>query len=218
MRKFTTIILLFCFISTICNTITAQTTDYEILKSLNESSGGLRNYSEFISNSTKITSVAIPVVMGSVALLKKDDALLRDAIYIGVSMGVNTVLTYGLKYSVDRERPYITHPELNVDPAFYESSASFPSGHTSLAFSVATSLSLAHPKWYVIAPAYLWAGSVGYSRLNLGAHYPSDVLAGAVLGAGSAYLTYKANEWYRKKQAKKKLTNTNAFLIDNQQQ
>jgi membrane-associated phospholipid phosphatase len=217
MRKFTTIILLFCFISVISDTITAQNTDYKILKSLNESSDGLRNYSAFISNSTKISSVAIPVVMGSVALFQKNDALLQDAIYIGVSMGVNTVLTYGLKYSVNRERPYITHPDLNVDPAFYESSASFPSGHTSLAFSVATSLSLTHPKWYVIAPAYLWAGSVGYSRLNLGVHYPTDVLAGAVLGVGSAYLTYKANEWYQKKRAKKKLANTNAFLIDNQE-
>jgi hypothetical protein len=38
-----------------------------------------------------------------------------------------------------------------------------------------------------------------------------------VLGAGSAYLTYKANEWYQKKRAKKKLANTNAFLIDNQE-
>lgn len=62
--------------------------------------------------------MAIPVVMGSVALFQKNDALLQDAIYIGVSMGVNTVLTYGLKYSVNRERPYITHPELNVDAAF----------------------------------------------------------------------------------------------------
>lgn len=122
------------------------------------------------------------------------------------------MLTYGLKYSVNRERPYIAHPDLNVDPAFYESSASFPSGHTSLAFSVATSLSLTHPKWYVIAPAYLWAGSVGYSRLNLGVHYPTDVLAGAVLGAGSAYLTYKANEWYQKNRPKRNLQTQMPFL------
>lgn len=76
MCKFTTIILLFCFISVISDTITAQNTDYKILKSLNESSDGLRNYSAFISNSTKISSVAIPVVMGSVALFQKNDALL----------------------------------------------------------------------------------------------------------------------------------------------
>jgi membrane-associated phospholipid phosphatase len=67
---------------------------------------------------------------------------------------------------------------------------SFPSGHTSMAFSLATSVSLAYPKWYVIFPSYLWAGAVGYSRMDLGVHYPSDVLFGAALGAGSAYLCH----------------------------
>ena len=70
-----------------------------------------------------------------------------------------------------------------------------PSGHTSGAFATATALSLKYPEWYVIVPSYLWASSVGLSRMHLGLHYPTDVLAGAVLGAGSAYLTYKVNEW-----------------------
>ncbi len=88
----------------------------------------------------------------------------------------------------------------------------FPSGHTSLAFAIATSLSLKYPKWYVIAPSYVWACSVGYSRMNLGVHYPSDVLAGAVLGAGSAFLTYKLNEWFWKKQNNKKLIGLQNYL------
>ena len=80
---------------------------------------------------------------------------------------------------------------------------SFPSGHTSFAFATATSLSIKYPRWYVIAPSYLWAGAVGYSRMNLGVHYPSDVLAGAMLGAGSAWLTCKVNDWYWKKKNNK---------------
>jgi undecaprenyl-diphosphatase len=49
-------------------------------------------------------------------------------------------------------------------------------------------LSRSYPKWYIAAPAYLWAGSVGYSRMYLGVHYPSDVFGGAVLGTTTSLL------------------------------
>ncbi|WP_256604704.1 phosphatase PAP2 family protein [Sphingobacterium multivorum] len=64
---------------------------------------------------------------------------------------------------------------------------SFPSGHTSSAFATASALSRAYSKWYVVAPSLLWASSVGYSRMYLGVHFPSDVLTGAVLGTGAAF-------------------------------
>jgi membrane-associated phospholipid phosphatase len=78
-----------------------------------------------------------------------------------------------------------------------------PSGHTSTAFATATSLSMAYPKWYVIIPSYAWASSVGYSRMHLGVHYPSDVFIGAIVGSGSAFLTHKANQWLEKKSRKR---------------
>jgi membrane-associated phospholipid phosphatase len=104
----------------------------------------------------------------------------------------SAAITYILKHAINRDRPFITYPSL--DPAISVSSASFPSGHTSNSFALATSLSLAYPKWYVIAPSYLWASSVVYSRLHLGVHYPSDILGGVVIGVGSAYLNYKLNK------------------------
>jgi len=58
----------------------------------------------------------------------------------------------------------------------------FPSGHTAVAFAMITSLSLSYPEWYVVAPGYTWAASIGLSRIWMGLHYPSDVLGGAVLG------------------------------------
>ena len=63
-----------------------------------------------------------------------------------------------------------------------------PSGHTALAFALATSAALEYKKWYVAVPAFLWASAVGYSRMYLGVHYFSDVLTGAAVGVGSAYL------------------------------
>jgi membrane-associated phospholipid phosphatase len=56
-----------------------------------------------------------------------------------------------------------------------EKGLSFPSQHTSFAFATATALSLQYRKWWVVVPAYTWAAMVGYSRLYLGQHYPSDV-------------------------------------------
>jgi membrane-associated phospholipid phosphatase len=148
--------------------------------------------------------------MGTVAVIEKNDDLLKNALYVGVSMGISTGLTYAAKYTVKRERPYDTYSF--IDAPYPESSYSFPSGHTSIAFATVTALSLKYPKWYIIAPGYFWACSVGYSRMNLGVHYPSDVLGGALLGAGSAYITYKVNNWFWKKEGNKKLIGKEAFL------
>ena len=212
MCKFTTIILLWSTLSIFSTQISAQNADIELLRSINRSSStGLRDYSKFISNTTTAFSVSAPLIMGVVGLIEKDDDLFKNAIYVGVSLGVDGVLTYSLKEIVKRPRPYTTYPN-DIIPYSNENSLSFPSGHTSLAFTTATALSLKYPKWYVIAPTYFWACSVGYSRMNLGMHYPSDVLGGAVLGSGSAYVTYLINNWYWKKNNNKRLIGIKAYL------
>jgi len=99
------------------------------------------------------------------------------------------VVTEAMKYTINRPRPYTTYPGLVHPYDNSESGLSFPSAHTSLAFNTAATLSIRLHKWYITIPAYLWASGVGYSRLYLGEHYPSDVIAGAILGVGSAYFT-----------------------------
>jgi membrane-associated phospholipid phosphatase len=112
---------------------------------------------------------------------------------MGASLAASGLITLGLKYTVNRKRPFVTYPDQVVKKTS-AGSYSFPSGHTSSAFATATALSLAYPKWYVIAPSFLWAGAVGYSRMELGVHYPTDVLAGALIGAASSFLMWKVNE------------------------
>lgn len=205
MRKFTTFILLFLVLCLSFTEINAQNADIDWLTRINSPTPtALRDYSAFVSKYTELTAVALPVTIGIVSLIKQDDQLLKDALYIGVSLGLATALTYGLKYSINRTRPYDAYPAL-IDASYRETSPSFPSGNTSISFAMATSLILTYPKWYVAVPGFLWAGSVGYSRMNLGVHYPSDVLAGALLGAGSAYFTHCVNKWFWQKHDNKKL-------------
>lgn len=116
------------------------------------------------------------------------------------ALALNTGITYGMKYAINRQRPYDRYEDIN--PVLTSGSPAFPSGHTSTAFTTAMNLSLAIPKWYVAVPAFTWASAVGYARMHLGVHYPSDVLMGAVVGAGSAWLSHKANMWLQQRKTK----------------
>ena len=200
--KYTIITLLLLWLPQ--SKLSAQNADIELLQSINSNDSEFwRGYSKAISNTTTYVSLSAIAGVATTGLIKNDKQLLRDALYLGVNLGTNALFTYSLKNSFKRPRPGITYP---AQITMYEdvSSLSFPSGHTSEAFSTATALSLKYPEWYIIAPAYLWAGSVGYSRMNLGVHYPSDVLAGALLGTGTAFLTFKVNEWLNRQVRKSK--------------
>lgn len=188
-------ILVICFLALLAGGSQAQNWDINTLHKVNRlDSRFVRNYSKAFSRSAPYISVGVPVAMAAYAGFTKDKDLLKDAIYIGTSVGEAVVLTYGLKYAVGRERPYERYPD-RVHAYSLEDSPSFPSGHTAAAFSLATSLSIKYPKWYVIAPSALWACSVGFSRMNEGVHYPSDVVAGAAIGAGCAVANVYVNRW-----------------------
>jgi undecaprenyl-diphosphatase len=66
---------------------------------------------------------------------------------------------------------------------------SFPSGHTSAAFLMATLLAYFHPA--LVLPAYLWATSVGMSRIFLGVHFPTDILVGTAMGMSVALISLR---------------------------
>ena len=174
---------------------TAQNWDINTLHHVNGWDGRfVRNYSKVISRSEPYLAVGVPVAMAVAAWIGDDRDLLRDAVYVGTGVAEAFVVSYALKYVVDRRRPYDRYPD-RVHAYSHESSPSFPSGHTATAFALATSLSMKYPRWYVIAPSALWACSVGVARMNEGVHYPSDVLAGAAIGAGLAVANFYINRW-----------------------
>ena len=113
-------------------------------------------------------------------LTKKRRVLRRLALLYGIQSGI----LYGLKFLIQRQRPlYFLEmasklskgPGEILDP-------SFPSGHAVYAFMMATVLAKWVPRYRVIF--YIAAGFIGWTRIYLGVHFPTDVVVGGLLGYG----------------------------------
>jgi membrane-associated phospholipid phosphatase len=179
----------FCF----CKISVAQNWEVNLLEKIN-SPNHSSTYFKTASQSVYPIAVAHPLALLSVGYINKNKKMQQQGWQTIGALAINTAITQGLKYTINRERPYEKYPTI-IFPYEIENDASFPSGHTSTAFATATTLSLQFKKWYIVVPAYTWAASVGYSRMYLGEHYPTDVLAGAIIGTGSAILS----NWLTKK-------------------
>lgn len=100
------------------------------------------------------------------------------------AIGVAAIVANGpAKLMANRRRPSEGLGPTLIEMPF---STSFPSGHSASAFAFATGACSQLP---VIAPLLVpLAGAVAYSRVHVGVHYPSDVIAGAAIGIGSAWV------------------------------
>lgn len=118
----------------------------------------------------------------------------------GVAVAISLVLELVfcnliLKPLFARPRPFEINTAVSLlisRPSDY----SFPSGHTGAAFAAASALFFRKNHWWI--PAGLLAAMIGFSRLYLYVHYPSDVLAGAMLGVMLGGLgSFCAGRWKR---------------------
>jgi membrane-associated phospholipid phosphatase len=169
-----------------------QNWDINIAKNINPQNPS-SSYWKFTSASTYVFTAGVPIGVLITGIANNDPQLRRKSLEIVGTIVTEVVISQAMKIAFDRLRPAEKYPN-DIFPYHAVSGRSFPSGHTSLAFAAAASLSLQCKKWYITVPAYMWAASVGYSRIYLGVHYPSDVIAGAAVGIGSAYLTHWANQ------------------------
>ncbi len=108
-------------------------------------------------------------------------------IQAAVTLIISQAITYSLKALLSRERPYNKLKSLNTFGIILKD-YSFPSGHSSASFSIATTIAFNMPKLSILVLAI--ALTIGISRVYLGVHYPTDVAAGIILGVGSALVVH----------------------------
>lgn len=106
------------------------------------------------------------------------------------------VITELIHFFYNRPRPFEILSGL-TQLADHAAGSSFPSGHASLAFAAAGAVSFYYPKTSII----FWAAAIliGLGRVAAGIHWPSDILAGAVVGIVSAWILQKSYQTWKQK-------------------
>ena len=115
----------------------------------------------------------------------------REKLELLLLVGISTVVArFGvaelIRFFYHRPRPFVAHPQIHN--LFTDSSWSFPSGHASFFFALATAVYFYNKKWgigFFIATIFITLG-----RVIAGVHYPLDIIAGAIIGSTVAYGTY----------------------------
>jgi len=142
-----------------------------------------------IMKASEYASHPTALALGNLAVFyfggEKEDNTTKLAVTSWAGAFTTTVLLKGI---FNRKRPDHLHNS--------RWDSSFPSGHTSSWFALATVYSAKYPKYAI--PLYGAGVLVGLSRIYLGEHYPSDVLAGAAIGIGFGYLTLKLEKQLKK--------------------
>jgi undecaprenyl-diphosphatase len=138
----------------------------------------LDGFLQFVSQVTTGISVLVVIIAFVVAKLARKGY--HAPLQLAATLALAGILTFALKSAFDRERPFRSHDI--IEQLSEGGSSSFPSGHTLETFALATALALSFRRKWIGVPAFLWAMLVGYSRMALGVHFPSDVLGGCLLG------------------------------------
>ncbi len=122
----------------------------------------------------------------NLALLAFGDAKMKESAKLSsAGLALTMLTTHALKCAVGRERP--------DDPDCSRCDSSFPSGHTTAMFTMAYVYGAQYPKLRI--PLYALAMSVGLSRIYIGEHYPTDVIAGAVIGTAGGIVVIETKDF-----------------------
>ena len=163
----------------------------EIAK-LHSVDGGGQKASVLCASLGGIVPLSVGALMWAGGSIRHDDVIQNLGVETTQAVLLSGALTIGIKGLIGRARPNASPDDPDQyypGRGFFNASrASFPSGHTSAAFAVATVLSkemsarFPRQRWLIRGALYGAAGSVGFARMYQNAHWPSDVVTGAALG------------------------------------
>jgi len=150
----------------------------------------------FSGKNTSVFMFTAPSVFYGISLLRKDSYAQHTFLLAGEAVMDSEVLTSVMKDVDRRMRPIEVPLKGDFSDTWFRNHSgsvmagigSFPSGHTISAFSLATVFADRHPdpRWHAWV-AYGLATAVGFSRVSLQSHHPSDVFAGSALGYAIAH-------------------------------
>jgi len=144
------------------------------------------NFSEiYFPNVTYLGDTRFYLSANLALLAFGDEKLKESAKLASIGLAASMLTTQVLKCAVGRKRP--------EDPDCSRCDSSFPSGHTTALFTMAYVYGAQYPKLRI--PLYALAVSVGLSRIYLGEHYPTDVIAGAVIGTAGGIAVIETKDF-----------------------
>lgn len=143
------------------------------------------------------------IVIGVVLLLFRKTRMAGASSLAAMLLGL-LITNLTLKPLVSRPRPWVVMEEF-VTLVTSGDMNSFPSGHTCAAFAFAVALCAALPRKWAKAAALIAAALMGFSRLYVGVHFPTDVLGGAAVGTVcgllGAWLVKTAVNWLQSRKS-----------------
>ncbi len=142
---------------------------------------------KFMYRVTDLGGAIFSTVFSLVLVFLGNDFIRLIGLEAIVVLALSQIVVQSLKMLLIRERPYKIVEQLHTF-GFNLKDYSFPSGHTTASFSIATVLALNIPM--ITFLTFFLATIIGISRIYLGVHYPTDVAAGIFLGVGSAILVH----------------------------
>jgi undecaprenyl-diphosphatase len=169
-----------------------QTLDVDVFRFINSKRSTFKdNFLPVVNSSFMAAIVTVPLGMIIYGASAKSDYDQNTGFLLTVAQMTNFGITFGMKNFSSRIRPYLSLRNVYYRLILAESLYSFPSGHASHSFCLATMFLLRYAnKPYIYLPLYAWALTICYGRSYFGLHYPVDLIGGITIGTLSSILVY----------------------------